>query len=183
MGLKEQIDKDLVEAMKAKEALRLSVLRMVKAALQKKHMDKLGGLLEARKAEAAGRQGVPAEDIQLGGDEIQELQRRAALDDAEGQMVLSNLIKQRRDSVEQFTKANRMELANKEQEEIKIVQAYLPGVLSEAEVARVIDDTIREVGVTSVKDLGVVMKALMPKFAGRGVDGKRVNTLVRQRLS
>jgi uncharacterized protein YqeY len=184
MSLKEKLEKDLVEAMKSKDALRLSVLRMAKAALQKRQMDKLQGLIDARKKELAEQQkGVKAEDLELKADEIQELKKRAEIDDVEVQKVLANLIKQRRDSVEQFTKGNRPELANKELEEIKIIQGYMPETLGQAEIEKIIDETIRDVGATSQKDIGTVMKALMPKFSGKGVDGKLVNTLVRQKLS
>jgi hypothetical protein len=147
MAIVEQIEKDLVAAMKAKEELRLSVLRMAKAALVNKK-------------------------IELG----------KALGDAEALAVLRTLIKQRRDSVEQFRKGNRDDLADKEEAEIKIVEHYLPEGASEEEIDAAVAVAIQETGATSAKDLGKVMKAAMAKLAGKTVDGKHVNEKVRAKL-
>jgi hypothetical protein len=111
-----------------------------------------------------------------------EVAKGGALDDAEGQQVIVSLIKQRRDSIEQFEKGGRPELARKEQEEIAVLEAFLPPPLDPADVDRAVDEAIAETGATSAKDLGKVMKAVMPKLAGRTVDGKIVNELVRRKL-
>jgi hypothetical protein len=147
MAIVEQIEKDLVAAMKAKEELRLSVLRMAKAALTNKK-------------------------VELG----------KPLGDAEGLAVLRTLIKQRRDSVEQFRKGKRDDLADKEEAEIKIIEHYLPAGASEEEIDAAVAAAIQEAGATSAKDLGKVMKAAMTKLAGKNVDGKHVNEKVRAKL-
>jgi hypothetical protein len=147
MSIVEQIEKDLVAAMKAREELRLSVLRMAKAALMNKK-------------------------IELG----------KPLGDPEALAVLRTLIKQRRDSVEQFRKGKRDDLADKEEAEIKIIERYLPAGASEEEINAAVDSAIQEVGATSSKDLGKVMKAAMAKLAGKSVDGKLVNEKVRAKL-
>ena len=147
MPIVEQISKDLTQAMKAKEQLRLDTLRMVKTALKNREID-------------AGH----------------------ALDDAEALKVLNTLVKQRREAAEQFTKGNRQELADKELAEVKIIEGYLPAAVSEAEIAQVVAETIQQLGAASPKDIGAVMKAVMGKLAGQSVDGKTVNTLVRQKL-
>ena len=147
MTIVERIEKDLVAAMKAKQELRLSVLRMAKAALMNKK-------------------------IELG----------KPLGDAEALGVLRTLIKQRRDSVEQFRKGKRDDLADKEEAEIKIVEGYLPAGASEAEIDAAVAAAIQETGATGAKDLGKVMKAAMAKLAGKSVDGKQVNEKVRAKL-
>jgi len=147
MAIVEQVEKDLVAAMKAKEALRLSVLRMAKAALMNKK-------------------------IELG----------KPLEDPETLAVLRTLIKQRRDSVEQFRKGKRDDLADKEEAEIKIIEGYLPAGASEEEIDAAVASAIQETGASSVKDLGRVMKAAMAKLAGKSVDGKHVNEKVRAKL-
>jgi hypothetical protein len=147
MAMVEQIEKDLVAAMKAKEGLRLSVLRMAKAALMNKK-------------------------IELG----------KPLGDPEALAVLRTLIKQRRESVEQFRKGKRDDLADKEEAEIKIIEGYLPAGASEEEIDAAVASAIRETGASSAKDLGKVMKAAMAKLAGKSVDGKHVNEKVRARL-
>jgi hypothetical protein len=148
MPIVEQVDKDLVAAMKAREELRLSVLRMAKAALMNKK-------------------------IELG----------KALGDAEALAVLRTLIKQRHDSVEQFRKGGREDLAQKEEAEIKIIETYLPAGASEEEIDAAVAAAIQETGATSAKDLGKVMKAAMGKLAGKNVDGKHVNEKVRAKLA
>jgi uncharacterized protein YqeY len=147
MAIVEQIDKDLVAAMKAKEALRLSVVRMMKAALKNKQ-------------------------IELG----------KPLEDADAVAVLRTLVKQRHDSVEQFRKGGRDELADKEEAEIKIIEGYLPAAASEEEMDAAVAAAIAETGAATPKELGKVMKAVMAKLAGKNVDGKHVNEKVRAKL-
>jgi uncharacterized protein YqeY len=147
MKLLEQISKDMADAMKAREAVRLSALRMVKAALMNGEV-------------AKGR----------------------ALEDAEAQQVLASLIKQRRDSIEQFTSAGRTDLVDKETAELAILERYAPPAVSAADLEQAVDSAIRETGAASARDMGRVMKAVMGALAGRTVDGKAVNELVRKKL-
>jgi hypothetical protein len=147
MAIVEQIEKDMVAAMKAREELRLSVLRMAKAALMNKK-------------------------IELG----------KPLGDPEALAVLRTLIKQRHDSVEQFRKGKRDDLADKEEAEIKIIEHYLPAGASEQEIDAAVASAILETGASSAKDLGKVMKAAMAKLAGKSVDGKQVSEKVRAKL-
>ena len=147
MTLVERVDKDLVAAMKVKEELRLSVLRMMKTALKLKQTES----------------GQP-------------------LGDAEAVAVLRTLVKQRLESAEQFRRGGREELAEKEEAEIKIVEGYLPAAATEEEIEAAVAAAITETGAATAKDLGKVMKAAMAKFAGRNVDGKRVNDRVRAKL-
>jgi uncharacterized protein YqeY len=111
-----------------------------------------------------------------------EVEKGRALDDAEAQQVVASLIKQRRDSVEQFLKGGREELAARETAEIAVLEAYLPPPLDPAEIERAVDDSIRELNATSAKDFGRVMKAVMNRLAGRGVDGRIINDFVRRKL-
>jgi hypothetical protein len=148
MSLQQQINQDLVQAMKKREELRLSTLRMIKTALTNRQVD---------------------------------LQRE--LEDAEVIQVLKTLVKQRQDSVEQYTQASRTDLAETEQMEIGIIEQYLPPTLSQQEIERVVEETIRELGATSMKDMGPVMKAVMGKLATAAVDGRMVNQMVRSKLS
>ena len=147
MSIVEQIEKDLVGAMKAKEELRLSVLRMSKAALMNKK-------------------------IELG----------KPLGDPEALAVLRTLVKQRRDSSEQFRKGNRDDLADKEEAEIKFIELYLPAGASAEEIDAAVASAILETAAASAKDMGKVMKAAMVKLAGKNVDGKQVSERVRARL-
>jgi uncharacterized protein YqeY len=147
MTLIEKISADMTAAMRAKDQARLMPLRMAKAALMNREVEK-------------GR----------------------ALDEAESQQVVASLIKQRRDSVEQFTNGGRLELAARESAEIAVLETYLPPPVDPAEIERAVDEAIRETGATAAKDMGRVMKAVMPKLAGRGADGKIVNDLVRRKL-
>ena len=147
MAIVEQVEKDLVAAMKAKEALKLSVLRMAKAAFMNKK-------------------------VELG----------KALGDPEALAVLRMLIKQRRDSAEQFRKGKRDDLADKEEAEIKIIELYLPAGASAEEIDAAVASAIQETAVASAKDMGKVMKAAMAKLAGENVDGKQVRERVRARL-
>jgi uncharacterized protein YqeY len=148
MSISEQVQKDMVAAMRSKEELKLSTLRMVKAALKNKEIDK-----------------------------------RAALDEKEEIAVLSTLIKQRKDSIEQFTKGNRLELARKEADEIVIIEAYMPKAVGEDEVVAAVRATIAEMVSPTMKDMGNVMKATMAKFAGARVDGKLVSETVKKELA
>ena len=105
------------------------------------------------------------------------------LDDAESVQVVNALVKQRRDSIEQFTKAGRQELAHKEAAEIVVLERYLPAAATPEEIASAVDAAIAEVGATTLKDMGRVMKAALPRLAGKNADGKAVNEQVRQKLS
>jgi len=104
------------------------------------------------------------------------------LDEAEERQVVSSLVKQRRDSIEQFTKGGRQDLADKEAAEITVLETYLPPAVDPAALDKAVADAIRETGATSAKDMGRVMKAAMAKLAGQTVDGKAVNELVRRKL-
>jgi len=151
MPLIDQIQKDIVAAMKAKEENRLSCLRMIKSALQLKGVEKM-----------------------------------APLDDKESQQVLSTLIKQRKDSVEQFTKGGRQEMADKEAAEIKLIEAYLPKSAGEEEIVAGVRAAIAEMPAPpTMKDMGSVMKAAMARFnaAGMRVDGKVVSEAVKKELT
>jgi uncharacterized protein YqeY len=143
----EKISQDIASAMRSKETVRLGALRMAKAALMNREVEK-------------GR----------------------ALEDAESQQVIASLIKQRRDSIEQFKNGGRDDLAEKEANEIAVLEAYVPAPLDAAALERVVDEAIAETGATSAKDLGKVMKAVMPRLAGQTVDGKAVNEIVRRKL-
>ena len=147
MSLMKKISEDMTTAMKARDQARLAPLRMAKAALMNREVEK-------------GRE----------------------LDDAEAQLVVASLIKQRRDSVEQFLKGGREELAARETAEITTLEAYLPPPVDPADIERAVDEAIKESGATSAKDLGRVMKGVMTKLAGRGADGKVVNEIVRRKL-
>jgi hypothetical protein len=147
MTLSEQVQSDLVAALKAKDELRLSVLRMVKAAIQLKEVEKL-----------------------------------TKLEDAETLALLQTLIKQRRESVEQFTAGGRNELAEKESREIKILEAYLPAGATEAEMDAAIEAAIAETGANSPKQMGAVVKAARARLSGKTVDGKALSDRVRDRL-
>ena len=147
MTLLDQINQDLTAAMKAKDAERLSTLRMVKTALKNREIEKM-----------------------------------APLDDAESTKILQSLVKQRRDSIEQYTQGGRPELAAKEAAEIKVIEEYLPAAMDEATLAHIITETLDEIGAQSAKDMGRAMKAVMAKLAGQSVDGKLVNQLVKAKL-
>ena len=151
MPLIDQIQKDIVDAMKARDEQRLSCLRMVKSALKNKEIEKM-----------------------------------SPLDDKESQQVLSTLIKQRKDSIEQFTKGGRQEMADKEAAEIKLIEAYLPKAAGEEEIVAGVRAAIAEMSpAPTMKDMGSVMKATMARFnaAGMRVDGKVVSEAVKKELS
>ena len=147
MLLRDKVNADITAAMKSKEAARLSALRMMKAAIMNKGVEK-------------GRD----------------------LDDAEVQQVLASLVKQRRDSIEQFSKAGRTDLVDKETAEIAVLETYLPPAASTEEIDAAVAAAIVETGATTAKDIGKVMKAVMPKLAGKHADGKTVNEAVRRKL-
>jgi uncharacterized protein len=147
MTLIEQISQDIANAMRSKETVRLGALRMAKAALMNR-----------------------------------EVERGRALDDSESKQVIASLIKQRRDSIEQFTNGGRTDLADKEAAEIVALETYLPPALDAAALEAVVAAAIAETGAAGAKDLGKVMKAVMPKLAGQTVDGKLVNEIVRKKL-
>jgi hypothetical protein len=111
-----------------------------------------------------------------------EIDKMAPLTDDEAIKTLQSLVKQRRDSIEQYQQAGRTELAEKEAAEIKVIEEYLPAALDAAAVARVVEETIAETGASSIKEMGAVMKAVMAKLAGQTVDGKVVNQLVKSKL-
>ena len=147
MNLSDTINTDITAAMKSKDAPRLSALRMLKAAIMNKEVEK-------------GRN----------------------LDDAEVLQVVSSLVKQRRDSVDQFSKAGRADLVDKETAEIVILEKYLPPAASPEEVEAAVAAAVAETGATSPKDMGKVMKAVMPKLAGKNADGRAINEAVRRKL-
>jgi hypothetical protein len=112
-----------------------------------------------------------------------EIDRGRPLDDGEARQVVGSLVKQRRDSIEQFTKGGRQDLADKEAAEIRVLELYLPPQADPAAVERAVTEAIAETGASSPKDMGRVMKAAMARLAGQSVDGKTVNELVRQKLA
>ena len=112
----------------------------------------------------------------------QEVQKGRPLDEAESQQVMTSLIKQRRDSIEQFRKGGRDDLADKEAAEITTLESYLPPPIDAAGLERLVDEVVSEFGASGPKDLGRVMKALMPRLAGQAVEGKTVTELVKRRL-
>jgi len=150
MTVIERVDSDLKEAMRAKDATRLGVLRMLKSAF---------------KYAAIAKSGAEAE-----------------LNDAETAQVIRKQAKQRQDSIESFEKGGRAELAEKEREELSILNAYLPQQMNADELEKVVRETIAEVGATSKAQMGAVMKALQAKVAGR-VDGKSLSAEVQKQLS
>jgi uncharacterized protein len=113
-----------------------------------------------------------------------EIEKKAALDDAEATRVLQSLVKQREDSIFQFRKANRPELVQKEEKELDVLKAYLPAEASEAEIEKAVEKALAETGAATPKDMGKAMKAAMAALqaAGKPVDGKKVNDAVRRRL-
>lgn len=111
-----------------------------------------------------------------------EIEKMGPLEDSEAIKILQSLVKQRRDSIEQYNQAGRTELADKEAAEISMIERYLPAAIDEATLQRIVEETVTESGATSMKELGNVMKAVMAKLAGQTVDGKIVNQLVRARL-
>ena len=148
MSFVERIQKELTGAMKAKDELRLSVLRMVKSALKNKEVEKI-----------------------------------RPLEEAESLQVLQTLVKQRRESIEQFTKGGRQDLVDKETKELAIIESYLPAAASDAEMDNAVARAITESGATSMKQMGAVIKAAKALLEGKSVDGKALSDRVRDRLS
>ncbi len=148
MTLSETIQKDLTTAMKTKDELRLSVLRMVKSAIKYKETEKI-----------------------------------RALDETESIQLLQTLVKQRKESIDQFTKGGRQDLADKEAKELLIVESYLPAGASDAEMDAAISKAIAETSATSLKQMGAVVKAAKAILEGKTIDGKALSDLVRSRLS
>jgi len=148
MSLTERIQKELTAAMKEKDELRLSVLRMMKTALKNKEIEKM-----------------------------------RPLEDLEALQILQTLVKQRRESVEQFTKGGRDDLAAKEAQEITIIEGYLPAAPSDAEISRAVEEAIAETDADSLKQMGAVIKAARARLEGKTVDGKALSDRVRERLS
>lgn len=148
MSLKDKITTDMTAAMKAKDAPRTSTLRMVKAALQNR-----------------------------------EIEKGAALTEDELQKMLRSLVKQRRDSIEQYQKGNRQDLVDKEQAEITVIEAYLPQAASADQIDQAVADAIAETGATSMKDMGAVMKAATARLAGQNADNRAVIEIVKQKLA
>jgi uncharacterized protein len=153
-GIPQQIEKDIVAAMKARDAERTSTLRMVKTALKNKEIDK-----------------------------------RAPLTEVEAQQILTTLIKQRRESVEQFTKGNRPELAAKEAAEIVLIEGYMPKAASEADIRELVEETLAELASSGdglgPKDIGAAMKAVQARIQAKGLraDGRQVSEIVKAKLA
>lgn len=147
MSLSEKVNVDIATAMKSRDQSRLSALRMLKAAIMNKGVEK-------------------ARD----------------LEDSEVLQVVASLVKQRRDSIEQFSKAGRKDLVDKETSEIAVLEGYLPPAASAEEIEAAVAAAISETGASSPKDIGKVMKAVMPKLAGKTTDGRTVNEAVRRKL-
>jgi uncharacterized protein YqeY len=148
MSLKQRITDDLTAAMKAQDAPRLSTLRMVKAAIMNRQIDKGGELTD---------------------EELTKL--------------FQSLVKQRRDSVEQYDKGNRPELAEKERVEIGVIEEYLPQAATREEIEQAVVAAITETGATTMKEMGAVMKSAQGKLAGRSADGRVMSEIVKARLS
>jgi len=148
MKLSDRVNSDIAAAMKAQDQRRLSALRMLKAAIMNKGVEK-------------GRD----------------------LDDSEVLQVVASLVKQRRDSIDQFAKAGRTDLVEKETGEIAVLEQYQPPAATAEEIDAAVSAAISETGASTMKDMGKVMKAVMPKLAGKTADGKTVNEAVRRKLS
>ena len=148
MSLSKQIVSDLTAAMKAQDAARTSTLRMVKAAMMNRQIEK-----------------------------------GAELDDDDMQKLLRSLVKQRRDSIEQYEKAGRQELVDKESAEIAVIETYLPQAASREEIEQAVAAAIAETGASSMKDIGKVMKATQAALAGKNADGRLVSEVVKAKLS
>ena len=148
MSLGKQIISDLTASMKAQDASRTSTLRMVKAAMMNRQIEK-----------------------------------GAELDDDDVQKLLRSLVKQRRDSIEQYEKAGRQELVDKEQAEVDVIETYLPKAASQEEIEQAVTAAISETGATSMKDMGKVMKAAQAALAGKNADGRMVSEVVKSKLT
>jgi hypothetical protein len=147
MSLKQRIIDDMIAAMRAQDAPRLSTLRMVKAAMMNRQIDK-------------------------GGE----------LSDEELAKMLQSLVKQRRDSVEQYERGGRTELAEKERAEIAVIEQYLPQAATREEIEQAVTAAVEETGASSLKEMGAVMKAAQARLAGRAADGRVVSEIVKAKL-
>ena len=147
MNLEERLVKEMNEAMKSSDKLRLSAIRMIRSNVKNK-----------------------------------EIEIRKPLDDEEIQRVIQGMVRRGEESLEQFKSGERMDLVEKESKEIEILKSFLPQSLTQEEILKIIDQTIEETQATSLKDLGKVMKSVMPKLQGKA-DGKLINELVKGRLS
>ena len=147
MSLSDQVQTDLVTAMRDRQPLRLGVLRMVKTALRNR-----------------------------------EVEKRAPLSEDDERAVLATLVKQRREAVVQFRKGGRADLADKEQEEIALIEEYLPSPATEEEIRAAVAEAVRETGAAGIKDMGKVMKATRSLLASKTVDGSQVSSLVKEAL-
>jgi uncharacterized protein YqeY len=148
LALVDDLSGSIADALRKHDAVRLSTLRMLKAALMNR-----------------------------------EIERGHALEEGESLQVVASLVKQRKDSIEQFSKGGRPELAARELAEIRVLETYLPAAADPAAIEQAVVDAIQETGATSAKDMGRVMKAALARLAGQTVDGKAVNELVRQKLA
>jgi uncharacterized protein YqeY len=148
MSLKERIVSDMTAAMKAKDAARLSTLRMVKANIMNR-----------------------------------EIEKGSDLTDEELTKAFQSLVKQRRDSIEQYEKAGRQELADKERAEIEVIEAYLPRAATREEIEQAVAEAIKETNASSMRDMGAVMKATQARLAGQSADGRMVSEIVKAKLS
>jgi uncharacterized protein len=148
MTLSDQIQKDLTDAMRSKDELRLSVLRGIKSAIKYKETEKI-----------------------------------RALDEPESIQLLQTLVKQRKESIDQFQKGNRPDLVEKETKELAIIESYLPAGATEAEMDAAIAKAIAETSAASIKQMGAVVKAAKAALEGKTVDGKALSDRVRARLS
>jgi len=146
MSILERLSEDFKKALKGRDQDTVSVIRMIKAAIKNK-----------------------------------EIEKRSALSDDEINAILASLTKQRREAIEQFAKGGRQDLADKENKELLILQSYLPQQLTEEELKKIIENAIKEAAAVSEKDMGRIMKILMPRIKGRA-DGKLVNELVKKAL-
>lgn len=147
MSLKERIVSDMTASMKAKDAARTSVLRMVKAFVMNREIEKGG-----------------------------------ALDEEEMTKTLQSLVKQRRDSIEQYEKAGRQDLADKERAEIAVIEGYLPQAASREEIEQAVAAAIEETKATSMREMGAVMKAVQARLTGRNADNRTVSEIVKAKL-
>jgi uncharacterized protein YqeY len=147
MSLQERIQSDIADAMRSKDNLKLGVLRMMKAAVKNKEVEKM-----------------------------------KTLEEPEVLTVLNTLVKQRKDSIDQFRKGGREDLATKEESEIKIIEQYLPAAASDDDIQKAIEEAVQETGATSIKDMGKVMKATQARLSGKTTDGARVSQMVKEKL-
>ena len=147
MSLRQRIIDDMTAAMKGRDAARLSTLRLVKAALMNR-----------------------------------QIERGAEPSDEEVAKLLQSLVKQRRDSVEQYEKGNRPELAAKERAEIAVIEEYLPRAATREEIEQAVDAAVAETGAASLKEMGAVMRAAQGRLAGRNADGRTVSEIVKEKL-